>query len=146
MLERVPEAHLAWKPHAKSWSLGELSTHLVTLVMWMEIVLETEELDLAVPLERGRAPASRDELLTRFDAQVATLREALERSDDAALSATWTLRHGTHVLQVASRLMMIRLFALNHSIHHRGQLSVYLRLLDTPLPGIYGPTADDARA
>lgn len=144
LLERVPDEHLDWKPHAKSYSLGELATHVSNLLVWMRPILLEEEFDLASVPARGAAAPGRDELLRRFDEGLRAARSAIESFDDAALGRTWTLRHGAHVVLAQPRVVVIRSLGINHLIHHRGQLSVYLRLLDVPLPPMYGPTADES--
>jgi len=140
LLERVPGEKGQWKPHPKSFALG----HLAQLVSWMpgwiaNTVME-DVLDLA------KAPGYSFEttatLLAGFDANVRSAHEALAKADDAAFGATWTLTRGERVLWAAPRGVVVRQH-INHLVHHRGQLTVYLRLLDVPLPPIYGPTADE---
>lgn len=143
VLERVPDEHLGWKPHAKSMSLGALATHLVNLVQWQVMTLEEDAFDLAGVPPSDPYP-SRDALLDAFDRRTARLREALEGADENTLAQTWTLRRGEAVLFERPRAAVLRgVGGLRHIVHHRGQLSVYLRLLDVPVPPIYGPTADE---
>ena len=142
VLERVPEDKFAWKPHAKSCSLGALATHVTTLPTWGRETLEKSEIDIA----GGRPPAaprSRAELLATFDTHVAATRSALVGRSDAELLATWTLKRGGKTIFSMPKATVLRSFVLSHLIHHRGQLSVYLRLLDVPVPSIYGPSADE---
>ncbi len=145
LLERVPEAQFAWKPHDKSMTLGQLSGHLANLPTWCDSILELVEFDLASIGNdaRARSPASRDALLKEFDQKVAAARGSLSQRTDAELMAPWTLKSGDHEIFTMPRIMAVRSFVMNHSIHHRGQLSVYLRLNNVPLPSIYGPTADE---
>ena len=144
LLERVPDGGLAWKPHDKSMSLGELSGHLANLPMWGSIVLEHPSFDIAsLGGRRMTAPASRAVLLQDFDGKVTAARGSLAQRSDAEMLAAWTLKNGGHEIFTMPRLSAVRTFVLNHSIHHRGQLSVYLRLLNVPVPAIYGPTADE---
>ena len=146
LLERVPEAEFTWKPHGKSMSLGELSDHLTGLVAWTNDVLSATSFDLDNAGEslKAKIPASRDALLAGFDGAVSGARRALTATSDPELMVPWTLKSGTHEIFTLPRITAIRSFVLNHLIHHRGQLSVYLRLKDVPLPPIYGPTADEA--
>jgi uncharacterized damage-inducible protein DinB len=145
MLEVVPASSAAWKPHPKSYSLGDLAAHLATLPLWGKLVLEQPELDLGSPANASiaRVPFTTvAELLDRFDRHVREARAALVSLPDAAMATTWTLKNrGTTVLSLP-RAAVVRGFVLSHMIHHRGQLSVYLRLRDVPLPPLYGPTAD----
>ena len=147
LLERVPEEKMGWQPHEKSMTLGRLSGHLAELARFGGAVLSTEFLDMAPAA--GAAPPkrldsrSRQEVLDLFDANVLQSREAIAQADDAAFAQTWTLRAGDHVIFSLPRIGAIRTMLMSHTIHHRGQLSVYLRLTDTPVPSIYGPSADE---
>ncbi len=146
LLTRVPEADLAWKPHDKSMGLGQLAAHIATLPVWCSMVIAQPQFDFAASTEdwRPQTPASVAEVLHRFDAAVGAGRSALSEASDAEMLAPWTLRQGAHEIFTMPRVSTIRSFVLNHLIHHRGQLSVYLRLRDVPVPSIYGPTADEA--
>jgi len=147
LLERVPEAQAEWKPHPKSMSVGQLAIHLADLVNWVDMTVRKTEFDLAPPEGESyvsTAFESSTHLLETFDANVASAREALAGASDADLLASWTLKKGGQELFTMPRIACIRTFVVNHVIHHRGQLSVFLRLLDVPLPPIYGPTADEA--
>lgn len=143
LLDRVPEAEFAWKPHEKSMSLGQLSGHLANIPTWCSAVLDTTEFDLATADRRPRQPESREALLKEFDTKVAAARASLVARTDAELLTPWTLRQGSYEIFTLPRISAIRSFVMNHSIHHRGQLSVYLRLRNVPLPSMYGPTADE---
>jgi uncharacterized damage-inducible protein DinB len=146
LIERVPDASLAWKPHQKSMSLGELATHVANLAFWCSMTIAKDFYDLAAnddPEARLTAAASRDELVKTFDEKVKTARGQLAQTTDAQMMAPWSLKHGDHVIFTMPRVSALRTFVMNHMIHHRGQLSVYLRMQDVPLPSIYGPTADE---
>lgn len=144
LLDRVPEAEFAWRPHERSMSLGELSGHLANIPMWCSAVLDAPQFDLAtLPAQRGQVPSSRTALLKDFDTRVSAARASLVERTDAELLTPWTLRHGTREIFTLPRISAIRSFVMNHSIHHRGQLSVYLRLKNIPVPAMYGPTADE---
>jgi uncharacterized damage-inducible protein DinB len=145
LLARVPEPDLAWKPHDKSYSLGQLAAHLANLPTWASTIVERASLDLADVGDDGRQkqPASCRDILARFDANVSAARKAIGEKMDAELMAPWTLKRDGHEVFTLPRIAALRSFVMNHSIHHRGQLSVYLRLRNVPLPSIYGPTADE---
>lgn len=142
LLERVPDHDLDWKPHPKSMALGSLALHVATLPFWIETVASTDYLDLA-GMAHNAPPSSRQDVLDAFDVRVAAMRAALDRADDATLLGTWELRMGDTVMMRMPRVSMIREMGINHFIHHRAQLGVYLRLLDVPLPPMYGPSADE---
>ncbi len=142
LLDRIPNGRLAWKPHEKSMSLGRLGKHVANIPNWAPFILNRVELDLAdAPLAHGE-PASFDDIATLFDQARTSARHALEKTD-AELAALWLLKRNGHELFAMPRLSAYRSFVVNHLIHHRGQLSVYLRLNDIPVPAIYGPTADE---
>jgi uncharacterized damage-inducible protein DinB len=140
LLERVPSDKGAWKPHPKSFSLGHLAQLVATMPGWLTNMATRTELDLAG--QPGYSLESTDTLLTRFDKLVREAREALAATTDADLSVPWSLKHGERVLFTTPRAATIR-STINHLIHHRGQLTVYLRLVDVPIPSVYGPTADE---
>jgi uncharacterized damage-inducible protein DinB len=141
-LERVPTDKLDWAPHAKSFSMGKLAIHIANLPTWTNVTLDTSELDLSVPFETPKA-ATTEELLAFFDKNVAEARAALAGATDEAFFQPWTLRAGEHTIFTLPKVAVMRGFVLNHIIHHRGQLTVYLRLNDIPVPSIYGPSADE---
>lgn len=146
VLARVPEPHLAWRPHARSMSLGRLATHVASLPAWASHILTAPDFDLASADAAGAAEdATTAAILARFDAGVAEARRALCGSTDVRLVEIWTLRRDGEAILTLPRIVALRTEALYHLSHHRGQLSVYLRLLDVPLPPIYGPTADEGR-
>lgn len=139
-IERVPSDKGAWKPHPKSFSLGHLTQLVSTMPGWITNLATTTELNLATPT--GYSLESTESLVARFDKLVVEARAALASLTDADLAVQWSLKHGDRVLFTTSRGATIR-STINHLIHHRGQLTVYLRLVDVPVPSIYGPTADE---
>jgi uncharacterized damage-inducible protein DinB len=145
LLERLPEAEFAWKPHARSMPLGQLAGHIANLPQWCTATLASTVFDLdALPVDaRPQLPASRAAVLEEFDGKVAAARNQLTSTTDAEFMTPWTLKKGGQEVFTLPRISAIRSFVMNHLIHHRGQLSVYLRLKDVPLPSIYGPTADE---
>lgn len=143
LLHRVPDASLAWAPHARAFPLGALASHLAELPHWGAQILASVEYDFDTATGGYRVQATMTQVLDRFDRHVAELQGALVARSAAELHAPWTLRRGDRILATMTRLDAVRRFALHHLIHHRGQLTVYLRLLDVPLPPMYGPTADE---
>ena len=144
ILERVPETSFSWKPHAKSMTLGRLASHVADLPNRCATIATTE----TFVRNPGTAPfqaASANDLLAHFDEAAAAAKSALSALRDDQLSATWTLKFGEQTMVVLPRALALRRVFLDHLIHHRGQLSVYLRLLEIPVPGMYGASADDAR-
>ena len=145
LLERVPEAMVEWKPHVKSMSLGQLAMHIANLPQWAFITLERKEFDPNPPDgPRITTPPfeSASHLLHVYDTNVGAARALLSRMTDGEFMVQWTLKNGGKSLFSMPRVAVFRSFILNHAVHHRGQLSVYLRMLDVPIPNIYGPTAD----
>ncbi|HLI29841.1 MAG TPA: DinB family protein [Terriglobia bacterium] len=145
-LERVPEDKFGWKPHEKSTTLGQLASHVAQLPSFATTALTTESLDIAPPggSQRQRLNAStRQQLLEAFDKNVAEARTAIASASDEALHKTWSLLQGGKATVSLPRAAVLRTFMLNHLIHHRAQLGVYLRLNDVPVPSIYGPSADE---
>jgi uncharacterized damage-inducible protein DinB len=141
VLERVPEDRLAWRPHAKSMSLGQLALHLAQLPYGITMLVE--RLAVEVPNVPLGQPASRREILDALEQSVAHAVERLAAWSDEDLDARWTLTRGGAILMSRTRGEVLRSLLLNHTYHHRGQLTVYLRLSDVPLPPVYGPTADE---
>jgi uncharacterized damage-inducible protein DinB len=140
LLERVPTEKGRWKPHEKSFPLGHLAQLVSTMPGWITRSLREPHIDLAGGGGYSFEPT--EALLSEFDRNVKEAREALASVVGDALDVTWSLKHGERVLFSAPRGEVVR-GHLNHLIHHRGQLTVYLRLVDVPLPQIYGPTADE---
>ena len=145
-LERVPDDKFDWKPHDKSTSLGGLTAHISNLPIWTVYTIERDEIDLQ-PVEgeplRTAPVTSRDEALAAFDDNVAKARAALEGASDERLFGPWSLKKGGATILTLPRVAVLRSFVMNHLIHHRAQLGVYLRLNDVPVPSIYGPSADE---
>lgn len=147
LLARVPDDRAGWKPHDKSMSLGRLATHVAELAGWGPTILGQESLDLAPPGGGGYQPRTLEsgrEIVELFDANVPKTRAAIESAEDAELMQPWTLLKGGEVIFKLPRIAVLRTLLFSHVIHHRGQLSVYLRLNDVPVPSIYGPSADEA--
>jgi uncharacterized damage-inducible protein DinB len=143
VLERVPGASLAWKPHDKSFSLGGLALHLARLPHWGLQILTGAAYELTATAARPPEPDTLDQVLETFDRHVAEVRRALTDRTVAMLDETWSLtRDGYRVLSLPKGAALRR-FLIHHAIHHRGQLTVYLRLLGAPLPPIYGASADE---
>lgn len=143
ILEVLPEDHMSWKPHPKSMALSGLATHLVNLLNWQVAIFDSSELDLATLPQKREALTRREDLLAEFDANVVKLQQLLGESDEITLSEKWTLRNGDYVILSQPRANALRSFGISHMVHHRAQLGVYLRLLDIPIPGFYGPSADE---
>jgi uncharacterized damage-inducible protein DinB len=145
LLERVPEADFAWKPHDKSFPLGHLAGHLANIPHWVEVTFDGTSFDVAAAGDdaRPQPPPALADLLKTFDANVKRARAKIEEQTDPAFFAPWTLKNGGQDVFTLPKLAVLRSFVMNHMIHHRGQLSVYLRLRNVPLPSIYGPTADE---
>jgi uncharacterized damage-inducible protein DinB len=145
LLERVPADRAEWKPHPKSSTLGHLAAHLSNLPFWGVLALTGDEFDQNPPdgpkYERPKFEST-EQILGKFDENVRHARELLERASDEQLMAPWSLKNGGQTILTLPKIAVLRTWMINHSIHHRGQLSVYLRENDVPLPQIYGPTAD----
>jgi uncharacterized damage-inducible protein DinB len=142
LLERIPEDKLAWKPHAKSMAFGELATHLSIIPTWGGRILDEPSFDLASAGPNLEPRTSRPEILALFDASSKKTRALMDKSDSEYM-APWSLKRGGQDMFSMPRVAAFRSFVLNHMIHHRGQLSVYLRLNEIPVPAIYGPSADE---
>ena len=142
MLERVPMEKADWKPHEKSYSLGSLAIHIARLPSWVERVNTSDEFDVAKGV-LPKLPGNSEELLTFFDTNIAAATRNLQGATDELLMKPWTFRNGERIIFTAPKVSVIRNMGLNHIYHHRGQLSVYLRLLNIPVPGMFGPSADE---
>jgi uncharacterized damage-inducible protein DinB len=142
ILERVPEDRFDWKPHQKSYSLGQLAQHVATIPMWGSVTLNESEIDIGAA-ERPTPIDSRSALLELFDGHVKGTRAALVGKTDAEFQAPWTLKNSGHVVFSMPKASVWRSFVISHLIHHRAQLGVYLRMQDVALPAMYGPTADE---
>ena len=145
LLERVPEAEFGWKPHEKSMTLGQLAGHVANIPFWLSATMNAAFYDVTAGDKEAtlEPPASRDVLLKEFDDKVRNARASLAKATDAEMMAPWALKQGGLEIFSMPRVTAVRSFVMNHLIHHRGQLSVYLRLKDVPVPSIYGPTADE---
>lgn len=143
IFERIPEDKFDWKPHERSMSLKQLAAHIATLASFPGLIMKTDYLDFA----EGRAPVpvikTTQDLIDLLDEEYEDSLTALRQSRDEDLSISWIMRNGDYVILDNTKGFAIRHMGLNHLNHHRGQLSVYLRLLDIPVPGMYGPSADD---
>ena len=140
------DSQFTWRPHPKSMTLGRLTGHLAELPGWGAFTLKATELDLAADPTRkalGVEPVDQATVLKTFDKNVSEAITSMLETDDNAWMVPWTLRHGTKVIFTLPRLAVMRVSVINHIVHHRAQLGVYLRLLDIPLPGLYGPSADE---
>jgi uncharacterized damage-inducible protein DinB len=146
VLERCAEDKFSFKPHEKSWAMGGLATHVATLPSWIIYTIGQDSLDIAPP---GAPPFKQDEikstkeLLETFNNHVTTARTALSRADDEHLLKPWSLLMTGQTIFTMPRTAVLRTFVMNHMIHHRAQLTVYLRLNNIPVPGLYGPSADE---
>lgn len=148
VLERVPESHNDWKPHSKSMTLGYLASLVATMPAWVVTMVKQDELDLKSPAAAQFKPLDwrkRNELLAALDASLGAAHEALVNTTDDHLMTTWRFRAGDHVLDESPRHVMIAQSVFSHLAHHRGQLTVYLRLNDASVPAIYGPSADEGK-
>jgi uncharacterized damage-inducible protein DinB len=144
LLERVPQERLAWQPHAKSMTLGRLAAHIANLPGMLVGALTEDKLDADDLKAQSPSAESVADMLEAFDQKIARSLELLKtQAGENFMLAPWRYTSGEHVIFEMPRIAVIRFVALNHIIHHRGQLSVYLRLLDVPLPSVYGPTADE---
>jgi uncharacterized damage-inducible protein DinB len=143
VLEALPPEQYDFKPHEKSMSLGQLALHVAELPAWARDTIGMDELDFSTAPPPPEKVRKREELLARFDDNVAGLRQAIARFDMANWNSPWTLRNGPEVLVTKPRSTIYRVWSLNHLVHHRGQLCLYLRLLNVPVPTVYFNTADD---
>ncbi|HOL70435.1 MAG TPA: DinB family protein [Bryobacteraceae bacterium] len=142
VLERLPEDKFGWKPHPKSFTMGALATHVATVPYWAVVIMEKDFFDLAEPVENPEAKTTA-ELLERFDKYTACARAAIAGAADERMHETWSLRSGEKVVLAMPRIGVLRTLVMNHGIHHRAQLAMYLRLNDVPVPPLYGPSADE---
>lgn len=141
VLEAAPEAKLTWRPHPKSFSLGQLALHVASVPSALAQIISLDTME--APQFQQAQPANKQEILTELGRSLAAARETVSKMDDARVTGIWTMtRDGKTILQ-APRIALLRSLMLNHWYHHRGQLSVYLRLLDAPVPSVYGPSADE---
>jgi uncharacterized damage-inducible protein DinB len=143
IFERLPTNLLDWKPHQKSPSAGSLAVHIADMVEWIGLAATTDELDYLVTPHNDFIPQSQAELLDYFDERTNGAIAALSKLSDQKMHEFWTVRHGDRIFFSRPRIDVIRVDCLNHIIHHRGQLTVYFRLKDIVLPGVYGPNGEE---
>jgi uncharacterized damage-inducible protein DinB len=143
LLERLPEDKLSWKPHEKSMPLNRLATHITEIPQWTDIIVNQDSFDMASVDYTPTILESRQEILDSFQKNLDKFAEVLQGKGDGHLLAGWQLKEGDKVMLDLPRAAAIRGFIISHVIHHRGQLSVYLRENDVPIPAIYGPSADE---
>jgi uncharacterized damage-inducible protein DinB len=145
VLERVPDGQFLWKPHEKSMTLGRLAEHLAELPLWAKVTIVDKGIDMGISRPAGYVPPStRVAVLDMFDKNLADARMALNGRSDPELMAPWTLKAQGKEIFTMPKAIVLRGFVMNHMIHHRGQVSVYLRLNNIPVPSMYGPSADEA--
>lgn len=142
VLERVPADRMDWRPHERSFTLGELATHVARLPEWTVATLAHDSFDLEGAESAAGGEVAADPA-ARLDETASAARQALLDAEDDAFMGMWTLQRGGEEIFSAPKIGVLRRFVLNHMIHHRGQLTVYLRLLDVPVPQTFGPTADE---
>ena len=145
VLERVPAEKFDWKPHEKSMTMGRLAVHVAEMFGWTKETLKSDVLDFASMDFTPFEPKTSEELLAFFDDHIAKAKIILTETPDETFFTDWTMRNGDQVYFTMPKVAVMRTFVMNHIIHHRGQLSVYLRLNDIPVPSIYGPSADEGQ-
>ena len=144
VLDRVPDAQFSWRPHPTSVTLGRLAEHLAELPNWAFMTMTQSSIDMTTPRPDGyQPPANRAAALALLDANVASARRELVGKTDAEFMAPWTLLAGGKEIFTMPKAAVLRNFVLNHIVHHRGQMTVYLRMLGVPIPSIYGPSGDE---
>ncbi len=144
LLERVPLEEAQWKPHTKSMTLGDLAAHIAEIPGWVGTIVNAPFVDLAADADHvSTGYATKEDLIATFDRNVAKARAAIDSKSDLDMMESWSLKNGETVILSMPKAGVLRSFLLNHVIHHRGQLSVFIRLKDIPVPMIYGPSADE---
>jgi uncharacterized damage-inducible protein DinB len=146
VLAALPEDKFDWRPHEKSFTLKQLATHVANLVSWGSSILATDGIDFESEEFKSMTPpnpGSRAEMLELLESNGASARGLLEKQTDESLAESWTMRSGDHVIASDPRAYAFDRWTCDHGAHHRGQLTVYLRLLDVPVPGTFGPSADE---
>ena len=147
VLSVLPEDRFDWRPHEKSWTLRELATHVANLISWGSTILSTDGLDFESDEVKSMTrpnPGSRVEILELLESNAKAAKALLEQQTDDTLAQSWTMRAGAHVIASDPRSFAFDRWTCDHGAHHRGQLTVYLRLLDVAVPGTFGPSADEA--
>lgn len=148
ILERVPAEKMDWQPHPKSMTLRRLASHVAEVPMWAVKTLKDDEFDMAAPEAKSFIAPKMDsgkEILAFFDKGLEKALAQLKETPDEDFRKPWSLKSGENVMFTMPKVAVMRTFIVNHMVHHRGQLSVYLRLLDVPVPSMYGPSADEQR-
>ncbi len=145
-LERLPLDKLEWKPDPKSMSLGRLAGHVVEMVGWGKMIIDTDSLDMNPNEHKPLEVTSRDQIVGLLDQNAAALRSAMAATSDADMMKEWALKIGGNTLFSMPRVACIRSMIMNHIIHHRAQLTVYYRMVGVPVPALYGPSADEGNA
>ena len=144
MLALVPVDKKDWKPHEKSMALGNLSRHVAEIYGWPKETVQDDVLDFSKMDHKPVEITSNEQLLALFDQCMAKAKEILENTPDEEMAKPWTMRNGETIFFTMPKAQVMRTWVLNHSVHHRAQIGVYLRLLDIPIPGSYGPSADES--
>jgi uncharacterized damage-inducible protein DinB len=142
IVDCVPEEKFAWKPHGKSMALGRLASHVSEMPQWAGAIINQDKLEMT-PGQKPFSAATKAELIEALDKNIAEARAAIAGASDEHLGKTWSFIYGGHPVFTLPRTAALRTMVMSHIIHHRGQLSVYLRLIDVAIPGMYGPSADD---
>lgn len=143
LLERVPDGRFDWRPHERSWTLGELATHVASLPWWMLVSIDEDGFDVGGNTGAPETRTDTESVLQFFDANASDLRTSFAAATDETMNEPWQLRHGDTVIMEQPKSVVLRRWGISHLVHHRAQLTVYLRQLDVPLPPLYGPTADE---
>lgn len=143
ILGRVPQDKFNWAPHQKSMTLGRLASHVAELPEFLSSILIMDDFDFAQGHYKASFATTPEELMNLFRQKIDEVVHTLENTSDDKMQGNFTLRSGEHVIATVPRMVAVRSMALNHIIHHRAQIAVYLRLLDVPVPGMYGPSADE---
>jgi uncharacterized damage-inducible protein DinB len=147
-LEHIPQDKFGWKPHEKSMTVGELGGHIADMTGWATVTMTMDVFDMHPkdgPAWESPKPQTVAALLNYYDKGVAEAKKQILAADDAKYMANWSLANGGNILMTMPRAAVMRSFVMNHIVHHRGQLSVYLRQLDVKVPSIYGPSADEGQ-
>jgi uncharacterized damage-inducible protein DinB len=143
ILERVPMDKKDWRPHEKSMTIGRLSTHIAEIPHWITDILSADEYDFIIRPRKPYTASSQEELLQIFNDNLDAAVNQLSKTEDEEFNKTWTIKRGEQVMAALPKKIALRAWSYSHLYHHRGQLTVFLRLLDVPVPGMYGPTADE---
>lgn len=145
ILERIPMENAEWRPHTKSTTIGRLATHVAELPGWITMIANTDSMNFGNGNYKSPTASNREELLAIFDKNVDDAVKSLEGMTEDHMKESWALLNGDRKIFEQPKAAVIRSFSMNHMLHHRAQLSVYLRLNDIPVPGMYGPSADEKK-